>query len=261
MFAAPSFAPCRAARLLAAALTLSAAAAPLAVARAQQDSARTDTTAARPAAPASREGLPLQPARTVSFTTDEGTWLSLDLSPDGGTIVFDMLGDIYRMPAAGGKATRLTEGMAFDAQPRFSPDGKTIVFSSDRSGAENLWLMDADGTHPRALTRGDKGQYISPEWTPDGNYVVVSRSTTDVRASTYELFLYHRDGGAGVKLAGASGAGSSGPQAGAGAPLDNYMGAAFGPDPRYVYVAVKRGGFGYNLQLPLWQVAVYDRET
>jgi Tol biopolymer transport system component len=187
--------------------------------------------------------------------------MSLDVSPDGRTIVFDLLGDLYAVPLAGGAATRLTDGMAFDAQPRYSPDGKTIVFASDRSGAENLWLIDADGKNPRALTKGDKGQYISPEWTPDGKYIVTSRSTTDVRASTYELFLYHIDGGSGVKLAGASGGGSSGPQAGGGSPIDNYLGAAFGNDPRYIHVAVKRGGFGYNLQLPLWQIAVYDRET
>jgi Tol biopolymer transport system component len=209
----------------------------------------------------SAQGLPLAGTRHVRFTTDEVTWMSLDVSPDGQTIVFDLLGDLYTVPISGGPATRITDGMAFDAQPRFSPDGETIVFASDRSGAENLWLMDADGRNPRALTKGDKGQYISPEWTPDGKYIVVSRATTDVRASTYELYLYHIDGGSGVKLAGASGAGSSGPQAGGGAPLDNYMGAAFGDDPRYIYVSVKRGGFGYNLQYPLWQVAVYDRET
>ena len=209
----------------------------------------------------SARGLPLAGERTVRFTTDEVTWMSLDVSPDAKTIVFDVLGDLYTVPITGGAATRLTDGMAFDAQPRYSPDGTTIVFASDRSGAENLWLMDADGKNPRALTKGDKGQYISPEWTPDGRYIVVSRATTDVRASTYELYLYHVDGGSGVKLAGASGSGSSGPQAGGGAPIDNYMGAAFGNDPRYLYVSVKRGGFGYNLQYPLWQVAVYDRET
>jgi Tol biopolymer transport system component len=209
----------------------------------------------------SSRGLPLEPTRHVRFTTDEVTWMSLDVSPDGKTIVFDLLGDLYTVPITGGKATRITSGMAFDAQPRFSPDGKTIVFASDRSGAENLWLIDPDGKNPRALTRGDRNQYISPEWTPDGKYIVVSRATTDVRASTYELYMYHIDGGSGIKLAGASGAGSSGPQAGPGSPIDNYMGAAFGPDPRYIYVSVKRGGFGYNLQYPLWQVAVFDRET
>jgi Tol biopolymer transport system component len=209
----------------------------------------------------SARGLPLAPTRNVRFTTDEVTWMSLDVSPDGQTIVFDLLGDLYTVPVTGGAATRITDGMAFDGQPRFSPDGTKIVFASDRSGAENLWLIDADGRNPRALTRGDRGQYISPEWTPDGKYIVTSRSTTDVRASTYELYLYHIDGGSGVKLAGASGGGSSGPQAGGGAPIDNYLGAAFGDDPRYIYVAVKRGGFGYNLQLPLWQIAIYDRET
>ena len=226
-----------------------------------QDTTKTAAADTAKAAAPRREGLPLTTTRNVRFTTDEGTWMSLDVSPDGRTIVFDLVGDIYTLPMAGGKATRLTSGPAFDGQPRFSPDGRTIVFASDRSGAENLWLMDADGANQRALTKGDKNQYVSPEWTPDGQYLAVSRTTTDVRASTYELYLIHRDGGTGVKLAGASGAGSSGPQAGGGAPIDNYMGAAFGPDGRYIWVAIKRGGFGYNLQLPLWQVAVYDRET
>src|SRR6202022_2590371 len=86
-------------------------------------------------------GLPLKTARTHTFTTTKGTWISLDVSPDGKTIVFDLLGDLYSLPIAGGKATRLTRGMAYDVQPRFSPDGKKIVFVSDRSGGENLWVM------------------------------------------------------------------------------------------------------------------------
>ena len=208
-------------------------AAPLAAPAAQDTTKTTPADSAKPAAPR-REGLPLATTRSVRFTTDEGTWMSLDVSPDGRTIVFDLVGDLYTLPVAGGKATRLTSGPAFDGQPRWAPDGRTIVFASDRSGAENLWLMDADGGNQRALTKGDKNQYVSPEWTPDGQYIAVSRTTTDIRASTYELYLIHRDGGTGVKLAGASGAGSSGPQAGGGAPIDNYMGAAFGPDGRYV---------------------------
>jgi Tol biopolymer transport system component len=233
-----------------------AVAAPFAPLRAQ--------AAPRPAAASAAATLPLRPdsSRTVRFTTDEGTWMSVDVSADARTIVFDLAGDIYTLPITGGTATRLTSGMAIDAQPRFSPDGRTIVFASDRTGAENLWLMDADGKNPRALTRGDRGQYISPEWTPDGNYIIVSRSSTDIRASTYELYLYHKDGGSGLRLAGSAGGGaSSAPQVGAGAALDNYLGAAFGPDPRYVWVAVKRGGFGYNLQFPIFQLSVYDRET
>ena len=68
--------------------------------------------------------LPMEPTRTVAFTTDEGTWLSLDVSPDGKTIIFELLGDLYTLPYRGGKATRITSGMAFDSQPSYSPDGK-----------------------------------------------------------------------------------------------------------------------------------------
>jgi Tol biopolymer transport system component len=87
-----------------------------------------------------QEDLQLEPARKLQFTTSEGSWLSLDVSPDGQTIVFDLLGDLYTMPFQGGKATPLTQGMAFDAQPRFSPDGQRIAFVSDRSGGPGVWI-------------------------------------------------------------------------------------------------------------------------
>ncbi len=196
--------------------------------------------------------LPLTTTRTVEFETSEGTWLSLDVSPDGRTIVFELLGDLYTMPAAGGAATRLTSGPAFDSQPRWSPDGKRIVFLSDRSGAENIWLCDADGKNPKALTKGTNNLYASPEWTPDGNYIVASR-TSGVLGSVYELWLYHKDGGSGAAMLRVQ-AGPNQP------PPMNTLGAAFGKDPRYIWVARHRGGFGYDLQYPLWQLAIYDRQ-
>jgi len=200
-----------------------------------------------------RDSLPLKMARTVSFETSEGTWISLDVSPDGKTIVFELLGDLYTMPIAGGAATRISSGPAFDSQPRWSPDGKRIVFLSDRSGAENVWLCDPDGAHSKALTKGTNNLYASPDWTPDGNYVVVSR-TSGVLGSVYELWLIHKDGGSGAAMLRVQ-AGPNQP------PPMNTLGAAFGKDPRYIWVSRHRGGFGYNLQYPLWQLAIYDRQN
>lgn len=207
--------------------------------------------------------LPLATTRTVKFTTDEGTWMSLDVSPDGQTIVFDLVGDIYTLPITGGKATRITDGPAFDAQPRFSPDGKTIAFASDRSGGENLWLVNADGKNPRALTRGDKNQYVSPVWAPDGSGIVVSRATEPM-ASTYSLYFFHKDGGNGLQLLGAppaaAGAAGGGGR-GDGGPPNNFIGAAFGKDPRYLYYTARTGGFGYNQTSLVWTLYRIDRET
>src|SRR5690242_21641559 len=75
---------------------------------------------------ARKPDLELVPGRSVDLDTDEGTWISLDVSPDGRTIVFDLLGDLYTMPITGGNATALTSGMSYDAQPRLSPDRESI---------------------------------------------------------------------------------------------------------------------------------------
>src|SRR6266436_1177082 len=86
-----------------------------------------------------KKGLSLKPDRKIEFTTDEGTWISLDVSPDGKTIVFELLGDLYTLPIEGGQAKLVSGGMAFDSQPKFSPDGKWIAFLSDREGSDNIW--------------------------------------------------------------------------------------------------------------------------
>ncbi|MYJ08768.1 MAG: amidohydrolase, partial [Gemmatimonadetes bacterium] len=142
-------------------------------------------------------GLPLEPERWARFTTNEGTWISLDVSPDGQSIVFDMLGDLYTMPITGGNATRLTSGMGYDIQPRFSPDGQRIVFVSDRSGDQNVWLMPAAGGDPTQLSKGVGSAFLSPEWMPDGKYVVVSRARPF--QGLEKLWLYHVDGGTGIE--------------------------------------------------------------
>ena len=127
-----------------------------------------DSTAGRGA------GLPLTPTHAPQVHDRRGDVAVARLSPDGRTIVFELLGDIYTIPIDGGKATRITSGQAFDAQPHYSPDGKAIVFVSDRSQSDNLWIVNADGSNPRALTRDNDQHYFqSPTFTPDGKYVVV----------------------------------------------------------------------------------------
>jgi Tol biopolymer transport system component/imidazolonepropionase-like amidohydrolase len=141
------------------------------------------------------------PADTIRFETDEGTWMNVDVSPDGGWVVFDLVGDLYRVAIAGGRAERLTSGRAFDHQPRYSPDGKTIVFVSDRSGKDNLWLMDADGANPRQLTKLDDSFPTTPAWMPDGEYIVAKRHVRSTRSiGGGEIWLFHVRGGSGVKL-------------------------------------------------------------
>ncbi len=205
--------------------------------------------------------LPILPTRHTHFTTDEGTWMSVDVSPDGKTIVFDLAGDLYTLPIGGGTATRITSGMGFDGQPRFSPDGKAIAYVTDRSGYENLWLVDPDGHNPRALTKDKDAQYISPAWTPDGRYLVVSRNKTGILGSKYDLVLLNASGGTGITLTTAAKDGPPPPPR-TPPPYDNYLGAAFGSDPRYIYASVKHGRFQYDQMLTdAWQVAVYDRNT
>jgi len=193
--------------------------------------------------------LPLKTARTHTFTTTKGTWLSLDVSPDGQQIVFDLLGDLYTLPITGGKATRLTSGMAFDAQPRFSPDGKKVVFVSDRSGGDNVWIVSLDGKDTTQLTRGMTNEFVSPEWSPDGKYVVVSKAGG--LFGTAKLWTYHVDGGNGVQL-------TSTPAA---PPALKMTGAAFGKDPRYLWFAARMGDWQYNALGPQYQLYVWDKES
>ena len=109
-----------------------------------------------------KKGLPLKTERKVEFTTDEGTWMSLDISPDGKTIIFDLLGEFYTLPISGGEARPLMTGLPFDSQPKFSPDGKMIAFVSDRSGSNNLWISKADGTEAKQLSQEKQAEIISP---------------------------------------------------------------------------------------------------
>jgi Tol biopolymer transport system component/imidazolonepropionase-like amidohydrolase len=205
------------------------------------------------------EGLPLKPDGRIEFTTDEGTWMSLDVSPDGQTIVFDLLGDIYTLPITGGEAKRIVGGMSFESQPKFSPDGKKIVFISDRSGAENVWIADPDGSNPKAVTKGRNFEYVSPSWTPDGQYILVSRTGEGI--STHSVWMFHKDGGTGIRIGPpeppAVEPGSEQPQP----QRENKLGAVASSDGKHFYWAKRTGNFSYNVVFPIWQIARFDRET
>ena len=121
---------------------------------------------------------PPGPRFEISIDTNEGTWMSVDVSPDGQTLVFDMLGDIYSLPAAGGEATLVAGGPAMQRQPRFSPDGSQVLFLSDASGGDNLWVANADGTDAKQVTRETVNKLSNPAWAPDGGYVIAHKAYT-----------------------------------------------------------------------------------
>lgn len=145
---------------------------------------------------------PPGPQKKISFTTDEGTWMDLDVSPDGKTIVFDLLGDIYSMPLAGGRATLLAGGKAWEIQPRFSPDGKQISYTSDQNGSDNIWIMNSDGSDKHAITAETYRLLSNASWAPDGQFLVARKHFNGTRRHTGEgeLWLYHQTGGEGVQL-------------------------------------------------------------
>ncbi len=139
--------------------------------------------------------------RQVPIRTDEGTWMDVDVSPDGRTLAFALLGDIYTMPVSGGTPTRIAEGLAWEIQPRFSPDGRRIAFTSDRAGGDNIWVMNADGSDKKQVTKEDFRLLNQPSWSPDGKYIAAKKHfTTQRSAGTGEIWLYHVSGGGGVKL-------------------------------------------------------------
>ena len=204
--------------------------------------------------------LPLNPTRVITFTTDEGTWMSLDISPDGKTIIFDLLGDLYTLPFRGGKASQLTSGIGFDAQPVYSPDGNMIAFISDRGGSENLWIANVDGSNPKQLSRIENGQVVSPIFSNDGNYVYVSQEES-FGLVTSEIWMYHIKGGSGVQLTQAKPKDYVAKMDPSKLKRHNALGVTLSPDGKYIYYALKKGRWEYNAKLPLWQISRRDMET
>jgi len=188
---------------------------------------------------------------SLKFETTEGTWMTCDVSPDGRTILFDILGDLYTMPITGGRAKRLTSGMALDMQARWSPDGKRMAFTTDRSGTENAWLMEADGSRMRPVSQEPDRFSNSPAWSPDGHWIVVRRRLTDQSSlGTVELWMYSVLGGKGIQITKKSEWGD------ANEPV-------FSRDGRYVYFTGRPQRYAYdrNVHAGIWDIRRYDRVT
>ena len=205
---------------------------------AQNDS---DTTETKKKA---TKNLPLEPGRTFDFDLDEGSWIALDVSPDGQNIVFDFLGDLYTIPISGGDAVQLTEGMAFDSQPRYSPDGSKVIYISDESGGENVWTIEIDSGEKKQITKGNSNAYQSPEWVPDGKYMIASKQAR----GSHKIWLYHVDGGSGTALV-------SEPN------NLRMLEGAFGDNPNHVWFSRRSGSWTYNAPMPQYQISRYDRVT
>ena len=157
--------------------------------------------------------------REIDFTTSEGTWMSSHVSPDGRWVVFDLLAHVYRVSIDGGQAESLTQGsgVALNYQPRYSPDGRLIAFISDRNGQNNLWVMNADGSNPRAVFTDQNVRAAEPSWSADGQYIYVRRSSVGRggggAAGGNGIWMYHRDGGVGMEIVGTRAPGAAWPSA------------------------------------------------
>ncbi|WP_034040734.1 amidohydrolase family protein [Wocania ichthyoenteri] len=139
--------------------------------------------------------------KELKLSTNEGTWMNLDISPDGKKIAFDLLGDIYIMPIEGGDAKLLREGLPFEIQPRFNPDGTKLSFTSDAGGGDNIWTMNIDGTDAKQITKETFKLLNNAIWTPDGNYLIARKHFTSQRSvGAGEMWMYHITGGVGLQL-------------------------------------------------------------
>ncbi len=190
------------------------------------------------------------PEDTLRFEVKEATWMSVDIRPDGKTLVLDVLGDLYTLPVTGGRATPITHGPSYDYGPRWSPDGKRVLFTSDRGGCENVWVVNADGTGLRPVT-SEKKVMNQGAWAPDGEWIVCKKRLTD-RSSlgTAELWLVNVRGGSGVQITEKAEL----PEAGE---------PAFSPDGRYIYYSARPSRYQYdrNVFAGIYQIRRYDRTT
>jgi len=172
-------------------------------------------------------------------------------------LAFDLLGDIYTMPVTGGTATNIASGMAWEMQPRFSPDGSRIAFTSDRAGGDNIWTMDIGGKNKEQVTEETFRLLNNPTWSPDGQFIAARKHFTTSRSlGVGEIWLYHTSGGSGVQLVKKP---SEGHQKELGEPM-------FSADGQYVYYSqnITPGPifeYAQDSNTELFQIKRYEMKT
>jgi len=140
-----------------------------------------------------------KPVRLAGMGEDA---LDVAVSPSGRTLVYNhghYTGSLWKMPIAGGKGgepVRVTATTARDKFSHFSPDGKRIAFESGRSGVDEIWICDADGTNAVQLTNFGRGVTGSPRWSPNGRMIAFDSNV----AGSFDVYVIPSDGGPPLQL-------------------------------------------------------------
>ena len=138
-------------------------------------------------------------ATTAISAQDSPLWLRRnDISPDGSKIAFTYKGNIFTVPAAGGRASQITTHPNYDSDPLWTPDGKSIVFSSYREKSKDIYIVPAEGGIPKRLTT-HTGNETPLEILKDGNILFTANIQQDAQygdfPGTAQLYMVGQNGG------------------------------------------------------------------
>lgn len=111
--------------------------------------------------------------------------MNVDVSPDGNTLLFDLLGDIYSIPSNGGTAEQLTRGIAINLKPIWSPNGNFYSFITDNSGEFHVSISSIDKKFNNTIGKSDGQVSISlnPQWTRDGKHITFNDGYYDLNGN------------------------------------------------------------------------------